>query len=140
MFKRLTRLNIAMLLRVIGWLLMIESAFLVVPLLTCLYYGESDWEAFAIALCITATVGVLMTFCIRPGRSDMGKREGFLLTASVWVFFSLCGMIPFMLGVSPIGFTDAFFEAISAFTTTGASTYVSVDNLSHGWNGLAVWE
>lgn len=142
MFKRLTRLNIAMLLRVIGWLLMIESAFLVVPLLTCLYYGESDWEAFAIALCITATVGVLMTFCIRPGRSDMGKREGFLLTASVWVFFSLCGMIPFMLGVSPIGFTDAFFEAISAFTTTGASTYVSVDNLSHGlklWRCLMEW-
>lgn len=137
-----TRLNIPMLLRVVGWLLMIESFFLLLPLITCLIYGESDWQAFAATMAVTVAAGMSMTFLLRPSRTDMGKREGFLLTASVWVFFSIFGMLPFMIGEHPIGLTDAFFEAMSAFTTTGASTYETVDCLSHGlklWRCLMEW-
>ncbi len=55
-----------MLLRVMGWLLMIESAFMLVPLVTCLIYGESDYMAFLITVAVTFAAGALMTFCIRP--------------------------------------------------------------------------
>ena len=135
-------INFAMVLRVIGWLLMIEGAFLVVPLATSLIYGESDAEAFLISAVATALTGLAMTFGIRPSRTDMGKREGFLLTALVWVFFSAFGMIPFMLCSHPLSVSDAFFEAMSGFTTTGASALDSVEVFSRGillWRCLMQW-
>ena len=136
-------INYPMLLRVVGWLLMIEAGFLLIPLLTCLIYQEtSDLVAFAISAGITAVVGVLMTFGIHPRRNDMAKREGFLLTASVWVFFIVFGMIPFLLCSTPLSVSDAFFEAMSGFTTTGATVLESVEGLSHGillWRCLMQW-
>lgn len=136
-------INYPMLLRVIGWLLMIEAGFLLMPLITCAIYGEiKDLEAFAITTAVTAAAGIAMTFGIRPSRHDMAKREGFLLTASVWVFFTVFGMLPFMLCSDPMSVSDAFFEAMSGFTTTGASVVESVESLSHGillWRCLMQW-
>ena len=119
MYKSRAKVNLPVLMRVTGWLLMIEAAFMLFPLLTCLVYGESDYMAFLIATAITATVGGAMTFLIKPTRNDMAKREGFLLTALVWVIFSLFGMIPFLLSSTHYSISDAFFEAMSGFTTTG---------------------
>ncbi len=136
-------INFPVLLRIIGLLLVIESVFLLFPLATCLYYGESDWEGFALTFGITAVTGSLMAFCIKPTSSSMGKREGFLLTALVWVFFSCFGMLPFMLmNTQPLSVSDAFFEAMSGFTTTGASIMTSISHLSHGavlWRSLMQW-
>ena len=135
--------NIALLLRVIGLLLLIEGCFLLFPLATCLYYGEADWKDFLLTSAITFASGTLMIFGIRPESSNMGKREGFLLTAMVWVVFSLFGMIPFMLmDREPLSVPDAFFEAMSGFTTTGATIMTSIAHLSHGavvWRSLMQW-
>lgn len=136
------KINFAMVARVIGWLLMIEAAFLLFPLLTCLIYGEEDAVAFAITAGLTAVSGILMTFGLHPTHSDMGKREGFLLTAAVWIVFSLFGMLPFMLCTAPMDISDAFFESMSGFTTTGATVLPSVEHLSHGillWRCLMQW-
>ncbi|MDE6859556.1 MAG: TrkH family potassium uptake protein [Duncaniella sp.] len=136
-------INFPILLRIIGLLLTIESAFLLVPLITSAIYGEGDWIWFAVTLGITLLSGLLMVFCIHPGSSHMGKRDGFLLTAMVWLFFSLFGMIPFMLMENePMSVSDAFFEAMSGFTTTGATVMGSVSHLSHGvimWRSLMQW-
>ena len=67
------------------------------PLGTCLIYSEDDWLSFFISTVVTLVTGVLMTFCIRPTNTSMAKREGFLLTALVWVVFSLFGMLPFIM-------------------------------------------
>ncbi len=131
-----------MLLRVAGWLMMIEAVFMIAPMATCLYYGESDYKSFLVAGAITSGVGALMTFGIKPRRTDMGKREGFLLTALTWVIFSAFGMIPFMTSAHPMPLSDAFFEAMSGFTTTGASILQQIDHLSHGillWRCLMQW-
>lgn len=72
----------------------------------------------------------------------MGKREGFLLTASVWVVFSVFGMIPFIICDTPLSVSDAFFEAMSGFTTTGASVLEDIEDMSHGihiWRSLMQW-
>ncbi len=141
-FSNTRRINYPMLLRVLGWLLMIEGSFMSIPLLTCIIYGESDVWAFAAAFAVTIICGALMTFCIRPASPSMAKREGFLLTASVWVVFSFFGMIPFMLCDTPIGVTDAFYETMSGFTTTGSTVYPTVETLSHGinlWRCLTQW-
>ena len=79
--------NWKMLLRVVGWLLLIEGAFMLLPLLTTIVYKE-DCMPFLCAMAVTLAVGILATACVRPVRFDMGKREGFLLTALVWVVFS----------------------------------------------------
>lgn len=137
-----SKVNISILLRVIGWLLMIEAAFMLFPMLTSIIYGESDYMAFLASSGITASIGAIMTFGIRPQRNDMAKREGFLLTALVWIIFSLFGMIPFILSSTPYSITDAFFEAMSGFTTTGASVLYTVEHLSHGlhlWRCLMQW-
>lgn len=136
-------INFLMVGRVVGWLLMIEAAFLIIPLVTCLVYGEwNDAEAFAITAALTAAVGAGMTFGLPHGHTDMGKREGFLLTSAVWVAFSAFGMLPFMMCATPLGVSDAFFEAMSGFTTTGASVLQSVEQFSHGilmWRCLMQW-
>lgn len=142
MFNSKLRINFPMVFRVIGWLLIIEALFMIIPLATCIIYGESDYMAFAIAIAVTFFGGMVMNFGIKPTHKSMGKREGFLLTALVWIIFSFFGMIPFMLSCTPLNFTDAFFETMSGFTTTGATVYTDIDNLSHGiniWRCLTQW-
>ena len=97
LFGNVRKINFPMLVRVLGWLLMIEGIFMFVPILTSLIYSESDVMAFIIAAGITLVTGAVMTFCIRPSHTQMAKREGFLLTALVWVVFSFFGMIPYII-------------------------------------------
>ena len=140
--RRAATINYPQVARIIGWLLVIESLFLLLPLVTSLIYGEKDWIVFAITAASTAACGGLMALFIKPRSREMGKREGFLLTALVWVFFSAFGMMPFMLNDNPLSLADAYFEAMSGFTTTGASVIENTDTLSHGilmWRGEMNW-
>ncbi|MCM1292900.1 MAG: TrkH family potassium uptake protein [Bacteroides sp.] len=135
-------INYSLVFRVIGWLLMIEAAFMVLPMIVGFYYGESDAIAFVISASATFIGGAALTICCRGGRHDMGKHEGFLLTALVWVAFSLFGMLPFLIGPTDIDISSAFFEAMSGFTTTGCSAFDSVDHFSRAinfWRMLTQW-
>lgn len=141
LYKR-AQINFPALTRIVGLLLLIESIFMLIPLITCLVYNENDYKAFLITILITSVVGGVMTITTRSSDKDMGKREGFLLTALTWVVFSIFGMLPFMLGDSKMSISDAFFEAMSGFTTTGATVMTSIDHLSNGihiWRCLMQW-
>lgn len=130
-----------MVLKVTGWLLMIEAAFMVVPTLTCLCYGESDLWPFAITTAATALIGWLMCR-MHASNNNMGRREGFLLTATVWVWFSAFGMLPLIFCQNGFSVSDAMFETMSGFTTTGASILSSHDHLSNGinlWRAMMQW-
>lgn len=142
MFKKIRHINYPMLLRVLGWLILIESGFMLAPSTVALVYGEADLTGFAIATITALLSGLGLTLLIRPSKNDMGRHEGFLLTASVWIVFSLFGMIPFTLSETPLSVSDAFFESMSGFTTTGCSAYESVEGLSHSialWRSLMQW-
>lgn len=130
-------INYGMLRRIIGYLLFLEGIFMLIPLATCLYYNESDWMGFAGASILTAAIGYLMSR-IKPESTRMGRREGFMLTASIWVVFSIFGLIPFMASTHHLGFSSAFFEAMSSFTTTGATT-ICQDETTLGY-GLRLWQ
>ncbi|MDE6109872.1 MAG: TrkH family potassium uptake protein, partial [Muribaculaceae bacterium] len=134
--------NWPVLLRVAGWLMMTEAAFMLIPTAVCLFYGETDWLPFASTTAATALIGCLLSRRIKPRHHTMGKREGFLLTAMVWVIFSIFGMLPFIFGTPRIGLSDAFFEAMSGFTTTGASVLPGCCEISHGvhiWRATMQW-
>lgn len=135
-------LNLPMLQRIVGWLLGIEGIFLLFPAGVSALYGEGDWIPFASTAAVTLLTGMVLARTARPKLSHMGKRDGFLLTASVWVVFSFFGLIPFLFCSRPLSFSDAFFEAMSGFTTTGASVLTSVDGMSHGvhlWRAMMQW-
>ncbi len=135
-------INTPMILHLIGRLLIIESMFMLVPLFTCIIYNEHDWEAFAIATAVTAALGCLLKYGVKPASLNMGRRDGCLLTAIVWIIFSLLGMIPFMLSDYHLNAGESFFEAMSGFTTTGATVIRDVESCSHGlliWRALTQW-
>jgi len=138
------RVNIPMVARVLGWLLIIEGIFMLLPAALGLSFGETETATmFGVSAAVTIIVGIVANTFIHPTHSDMGRREGFLLTASVWVVFSAFGMLPFILcPTADMTVTDAFFEAMSGFTTTGATLFPSTDTLSravHLWRCLSQW-
>jgi trk system potassium uptake protein TrkH len=135
-------INFPIVLRVVGWLLMIEAMFMAAPAVVALIYGETMIAIeFAISIAITLITGLAMNR-IRPLNKSMRKREGLLLTATVWVFFSIFGMLPFLFSGTVTGVTDGFFETMSGFTTTGASVIRDVENLPRGilfWRSMMQW-
>lgn len=136
-----SNINFLMLIRVIGWLLIIESCFMLIPLFVSLFNEQTDLFSFIISILITGVSGVVATR-VKPKSREIGKRDAVLLTASVWIFFSIFGMIPFMIYGSHKTITDAFFETMSGFTTSGATLIDAAYDLPKGiilWRSLIQW-
>lgn len=134
-------INLPMLLRVVGWLLMIEALFMTVPTAVALINDNESFLPFLLCMGITAGAGGLMTL-LKPRSRDMGKREAILLTGFTWVILSMFGMLPFILYGTHMSVTDAFFETMSGFTTTGASVLASLDNVPKSilvWRCITQW-
>lgn len=136
-------INFAIVMRMQGWLLLIEAAFMLLPLAISWWFQESTaLRAFLYSGAITAGTGALMAFGIRPNSSSMHKREGLMLTAIIWVFFSLFGMLPYLFSNTFDNVTDAFFETMAGFTTTGSSVIRYVEEIPHGvlfWRAMTQW-
>lgn len=134
-------INIRMLLRVIGWLLVIESFFMCAPFITGIVFHEKTLWWFLLSMGITGGCGTAM-MSIRPKSREMGKREAVLLTAFTWIILSLFGMLPFILCRTHLNVTDAFFETMSGFTTTGATVLNSLSDVPKSilmWRCVIQW-
>lgn len=135
-------LNYKIIFRTIGFLLIGESLFMLLPLLVSGIYDDGDSVAFFFSSLITLVAGLTAIVLTRNAKKDIGKREGYIIVSVVWVFFSLFGSLPFLLSNSIPVFHDAFFETISGFTTTGASILNNIEDLPHGilfWRSLIQW-
>lgn len=138
-------INFPMVFRVMGWLLLIEALFMLVPLGVSLLCHEHDIALdFGVAMSVTACAGTFMAYVIKPKNhnTSMRKREGLLLTAIIWVFFSAFGMLPFITSGTLTNVTDAFFETMAGFTTTGSTVIADVEALPRGllfWRALMQW-
>ena len=105
-------------------------------------FHEDDQMAFIMSMLITFGCGFLFLFMGRHAQNTLSRHDAYLLVTSVWVIFSLFGMFPFMIHGSITNLTDAYFETISGFTTTGASILDDVECLPHGilfWRSLTQW-
>ncbi len=142
MWVRKRTINFSMLAKIIGWLLMIEGCFMAFPAIASLCILEDDWMVIAACSAGTISFGYVLNRTIHPAHKILGKRDGLLLTASVWVVFSIFGMFPFLLAEHPLSLADAFFEAMAGFTTTGCSAYTSPESIGHGlnlWRAMMQW-
>lgn len=140
--KESRSVNFPMVVKVMGWLVMIEGGFMLFPAAAAFFFGDAEFNAFAVSAAVTFLSGFAMTNGIRPSSTRMSKREGFLLTAMVWVVFSFFGMMPFLMSPVEISVGVAYFEAMSGFTTTGATVIDNIDRLSrslHLWRALMQW-
>ncbi|MBQ3118660.1 MAG: TrkH family potassium uptake protein [Clostridia bacterium] len=126
---------------ILGWVLNIEGAFMILPFLASLIYREAHGWAFLIVAAICFAVGVLLSLK-KPKNMVIYEKEGFVIVAFSWILFSLFGCLPFMINGDIPNFTDALFETVSGFTTTGASILTDVEALSHAsllWRSIANW-
>ncbi len=127
---------------ILGLLIIIEGCFISICLPVAFFHGEGDLMAFFITTILVFTSGIGMWFFTRESDKSLGKREGFIIVSLVWVIFSLFGCLPFWLSGSITSFTNAFFETMSGFTTTGASIIEDIESLPKGllfWRSLTQW-
>lgn len=113
----------------LGWILNIVAALMLVPFAVSVYYSEAVGRYFLICSLIMFAVGFALTRK-RPKNSKFYAREGFVITALSWMLLSVTGCLPFYLSGEIPSFTNALFECISGFTTTGASILSDVEQMS----------
>ena len=134
--------NTRMVFRTMGALLLIEAVFMTMALFVSLWYGEADSGVFLLSTIITLLAGVIGLLVGRRAESRMGEREGYVIVAMVWVVFSAFGLLPYYLSGQVPTLTDAWFESMSGFTTTGATIIPDLEVITHGllfWRSLTQW-
>lgn len=116
--------------RVLGLLMMIFSFTLVPPMLVSLIYQDGTLNAFLYALFITFGIGFLVWLPVRNHKRDLKTRDGFVITVLFWLVLAFSGSVPLYIAEQPaLSYTDAFFESLSGWTTTGATVITGLDEL-----------
>jgi trk system potassium uptake protein TrkH len=130
-------------LKIIGVLIFFFGLTMVFPLIIGLYYHEQNLAGLLESLGITVISGLLVYLVLRKNKAEViNQREGMAIVALGWTAVGLFGAIPFFLGDVYFTFTDAFFESVSGFTTTGASVLINIEGLSKGllfWRSFIQW-
>lgn len=122
-------MNITIIFYLLGWILNTIAALMLIPFAVSIYYSESVGSYFLICSLVMFVVGFALTRK-RPKNSKFYAREGFVITALSWLLLSVTGCLPFYLSGEIPSFTNALFECISGFTTTGASILSDVEQMS----------
>lgn len=134
-------LNIRPLLFILGVFLSTLTAFMFIPLLFALFYGEETVGAFMIASLVTGTCASASMHQGHRDKLRLNIRDMFLLTSLTWLIVSLFAAMPFTL-YHGINYTDAFFETMSGITTTGSTVLSNLDSMDHSiliWRSLLQW-
>lgn len=128
---------------ILGILLLINGGFMLLCLPVSLYYWETDWVSIAISSGITISAGFGLRMLTRKNRSkDLKKKDGYLIVTSGWIVMSFFGALPYLISGAIPSLTDAFFETVSGYTTTGASILTDIESVSKGilfWRSLTQW-
>ena len=134
-------MNTSMIRYILGYVLKIQSLLMMLPFLVSLIYREPQGACYLAVSLIGMLLGILMTWR-KASDPVFYLKEGCIATSLSWILMSLYGCLPFWLTKEIPSFTDALFETISGFTTTGASILNNVEGLSHCalfWRSFTHW-
>jgi len=134
-------MDFGIVLRVLGLLLLTESACMIPSLLVSVYYSEGDTMAFLLTILLTAAAGFILSR-FKSENSVVRYREGFMIVGLGWILASIFGSFPFLFAGVLDSFTDALFETVSGFSTTGASVIKNVELMPNGilfWRAFTHW-
>lgn len=116
--------------RILGLLLMLFSVTMLPPVGVALYYSDGHWQPFLDSFGALLVVGALIWWPARKAIRELRVRDGFLIVSLFWIVLGLAGAVPLLLSDRPnLALTDAVFEAVSGFTTTGATVIVGLEDL-----------
>jgi trk system potassium uptake protein TrkH len=135
-------LNKKFIFHILGILLVVESFFLFLSAAVAYYYHDPDFPAFITSGSIAFIVGAMGFLLTRKCQRIVHKREGYIIVCLVWIVFAAFGCLPYVFSHHVPEFTDAFFETLSGFTTTGISIFTDVESLPHGllfWRATTQW-
>lgn len=135
-------INLRLICKVLGQLLFLEAVMMAVCLVMALFYQEDDTVAFSVSIAIITFTGFLLKYNGQSAQNSMNRRDAYLLVTVTWVLFSLFGALPFIISGYIASYTDAFFETMSGFTTTGATIIDDVEKLPHAllfWRSMTQW-
>ena len=128
--------------KTMGVLTMLEALFMLVPTFTAWWYHEADLGAWLVSSIITWFTCWWMILAGRKAERRVGEREGYVIVAAVWVVYSLFGMLPYWLSGTLPDITDAWYETMAGFTTTGSTVFTDVAVQRHSillWRSLSQW-
>lgn len=123
-------MNKRMVFYTLGRVAQAHSVLLLFPAIIGLIYRESAALSFLYVAVFSAVVGTVLSLVFKPKNRVIYSKEGFVIVTSSWFYMSLVGCLPFVISGEIPSFTDAFFETVSGFTTTGASIIENVEKLS----------
>jgi trk system potassium uptake protein TrkH len=128
---------------VIGRLIIVLGASMMAPLLLEVMDKSGNTDGFVLAAFLTLAAGLAMTLITRQGEAHgLTRPQAFMLTVLVWVVLPVFGALPFVFGAPAANYTDAYFEAMSGLTTTGATVFSGLDEAPRGmllWRALLQW-
>ncbi len=128
--------------KTMGVLTTLEALFMLIPTFTAWWYHEADFGAWIAASAVTWISSWWMVGAGRKAEKRVGEREGYVIVATVWVVYSLFGMLPFWLSGALPDITDAWYETMAGFTTTGSTVFTDVAAQTHSillWRALMQW-
>ncbi len=135
-------MNFKMIRYTVGMILLFESAFLLIPLITAICYFEwASLFAILMTMLLCASLGTL-AYLSKPENTDISIKEGFITVALSWIVLSVFGALPFIFSSTIPNYIDALFEVVSGFTTTGSSILANVEVLPKSllmWRSFTNW-
>lgn len=130
-------------LRFLGILILFLGLSMAVPLVVSIIFKDGSTLAILYAMFITSALGLLLFLCTKKDEeTPLNHRDGIAIVTFGWVVSGLVGALPFLFSGSIPDFTNAYFESLSGFTTTGASILSNIENLPKGilmWRSLIQW-
>ncbi|RUA12875.1 MAG: TrkH family potassium uptake protein, partial [Flavobacteriia bacterium] len=136
------KINFKIVLQMMGLLLIFNGGFMLVSALVSLFYHEEAAKGILYAGLISIGVGGLLQFITKGFKKQIKKREGYLVVTFGWILMSLSGTLPYILSGSIPSLTNAFFETMSGYTTTGASILNDIESMPNGilfWRSTTHW-
>ena len=134
-------MNRSVIIHILGWILNFEAAFMVLPIIVAIIYGEKNGFAFLITMGLCLLFGILLSR-IKPKSRVFYAREGFISVALGWITLSIFGALPFIISGQIPHPIDAMFEIISGFSTTGSSVLSDIEALDYCmlfWRSFTHW-
>ena len=134
--------NLKIVYKIIGQLLFLEAIMMALCTGLSIYCNEDDVLAFVISIAIAIAGSFVLRYMGREADNSLGRRDAYLVVTLTWVAFSVFGALPYLISGYINNPTDAFFETMSGFTTTGCSIINDVERLPHGllmWRTMTQW-
>ena len=135
-------INYRLIYKVLGSLLFMLGVLMLACAGIALFYKEDDIMAFLTSMLFTVCCGFVLKYLGRNASNNLSRRDSYLLVTATWVVFSLFGMLPFLISGYIPNVTNAFFETMSGFSTTGATIFDDVEWLPHAtlyWRTQTQW-